>query len=194
VGDGSTDLPDFDRVYQECFDRVYRFCLWLVRDPAFAQDLASETFLKGFEAYHRRRPDLAQDLASETFLKGFEAYHRRRPDPATVHVWLFAIARNLASSHRRRKRRWNRVFDRLIGSRPPDPDTETMANLSAELARALRLLGTMKERDQQLIAFHVAGELTLREIGDLLGVSENAATVATHRALERIRKLSEVAP
>jgi DNA-directed RNA polymerase specialized sigma24 family protein len=82
-------------------------------------------------------------------------------------------------------------MERLRGSPTAEHDAEAIAGVSADLARALRLLSSMSTRDQQLIAFHVAGELTLREIGALLGMSEGAATVATHRALERIRRLSE---
>jgi RNA polymerase sigma-70 factor (ECF subfamily) len=159
--------PPFDEVYEQCVDRVYRYCLWLLRDPT-----------------------LAQDITAETFLKAYQAYSRRQPDPETVHTWLFRIARNLVSSHRSRERRWSKVMERLRGTPTAERDAEAIAGVSADLSRALRLLSSMNARDQQLIAFHVAGELTLREIGALLGMSEGAATVATHRALERIRRLS----
>ena len=149
----SDQLPQFDEVYQQCFDRVYRYCLWLLRDPT-----------------------LAQDITAETFLKAYQAYNRSHLDPNTVHTWLFRIARNLVSSHRSRERRWTKVMERLRGGHDVVQDAEAIAGVSADLARALRLLSSMKGRDQQLIAFHVAGELTLREIGALLGMSEGAAS------------------
>jgi DNA-directed RNA polymerase specialized sigma24 family protein len=49
----------------------------------------------------------------------------------------------------------------------------------------------MNHRDQVLISMRAAGELSLKEVAVALGMSENAATVATHRALERFRRLSE---
>jgi DNA-directed RNA polymerase specialized sigma24 family protein len=52
-------------------------------------------------------------------------------------------------------------------------------------------MSKLKERDRRLISLRVGGELSYREIGNLVGLSEQAATHATYRALERFRRLVE---
>jgi DNA-directed RNA polymerase specialized sigma24 family protein len=49
-------------------------------------------------------------------------------------------------------------------------------------------LAGMRRRDRELIGLRVAADLSYRVVGELLGMSEPAAKVATHRALGRLRE------
>jgi RNA polymerase sigma factor (sigma-70 family) len=46
----------------------------------------------------------------------------------------------------------------------------------------------MRPRERELIGLRVAADLSYREVGELMGMSEPAAKVATHRALRRLRE------
>ena len=67
----------FDHIYQTYFQDVYRFTLWLSRNPSLADDLTSETFVR---AWGRR-----DRLCTET-----------------LKAYLLAIARNLFLHQRQR--------------------------------------------------------------------------------------------
>jgi RNA polymerase sigma-70 factor (ECF subfamily) len=160
------DQIPFDDVYERYGDRIYHFCLLQVHDPG-----------------------VAEDLAAQTFMAAFAAYDKRRPDPGIVGFWLFRIARNLVSDHRRREKRRERVYQ-IIGRQPqPHSGVEQLAEVNSQLAGILEVLAQMKERERRLIALRAGGGLTFGEIGEMLGLSEHAAMMATHRALDRFRAL-----
>ena len=168
----SSEFPSFEEVYQRCRAQVYRYCLLQTHDPA-----------------------LAEDIAAQTFMAAYRAYDRRRPDPDTVHLWLFRIARNLANDHHRKERRRRQLLQ-ILGRRAEDRvgSIEGHAEINADLARVLAVMAKMKERDRRLIALRAAGDLSFREIGEIVGMPEASVTVATHRAYEKFRRLHQEMP
>jgi RNA polymerase sigma-70 factor (ECF subfamily) len=122
-------------------------------------------------------PD-AEDVTSEAFeraLRFRDSYDPARGSPA---VWLIGIARRV-------------LYDRVqapVGPELPDvPSTEQLEDEAVRrltLAEALRSLG---DRDAELLALRYGGDLSARQIGELLGVRTNAVEVALHRALRRLR-------
>jgi RNA polymerase sigma factor (sigma-70 family) len=61
-----------------------------------------------------------------------------------------------------------------------------------EVAQALRAMRHLSERDRTIIGLRIAAGLPYAQVGAVLGLSEHAATVATKRALARLRKHLEV--
>jgi RNA polymerase sigma-70 factor (ECF subfamily) len=55
-------------------------------------------------------------------------------------------------------------------------------------------LQQLRRRERELIGLRVAADLSYRDIGAILGISEDAAKVATHRALTRLRAHLEETP
>src|SRR5215469_14134550 len=94
-GDGETArepaLAPFEEVYRRHAGSVHRFCMSQVYDPAAAEDLTHETFVKAFVAYQRVGPDLT-----------------------SARAWLLTIARNLCTDHERHRGRWRRLLSRLV--------------------------------------------------------------------------------
>ncbi len=104
------DLDAFEalvRLYQQ---PVWRFLCHLVRDPALAEDLAQETFLRAYRN-----------------LAGFA--HQSR-----FSTWLFQIARNAGIDALRARDRGARLLEvvPVAGSRPsPEAEAELNAGLDA---------------------------------------------------------------
>jgi RNA polymerase sigma-70 factor, ECF subfamily len=154
----------FGDVYESHVGSVHRFCLSQVHDPAVAEDLTHETFVKAFIAYERIRPDLT-----------------------SARAWLITIARNLCVEHHRRLGRVRRLLPRLVRGPSPSGDVETLAQHRIEVERVTAALAAFRETDRQLIGLRVAADLSYREVAEVLGMSEAAAKVATHRALMKLR-------
>ena len=165
------ELPPFEEVYQRCRERVYHYCLLQTHDIS-----------------------VAEDIAAQTFMAAYAAYEKRRPEPETVHLWLFRIARNLAHDHRRKERRRDQLHQLLGRTEERIDSVEGRAEINADLDRVLAVMAKMKERDRRLIALRAAGDLSFREIGEIVGMPEASVTVATHRAYERFRRLSQETP
>lgn len=159
--------PSFDEVYREHAARVYRFCLSQVRDPAEAEDVAAEVFVSALSAYERTRPD-AED----------------------VQPWLLRIARNEIIDRERRRQRRSLVLARFFsGGSEMDPtvNVEAQVLIRDELKRVLDVMKQLSARDRLLVGLRLAADLPYAEIGAVVGISEHAATVATRRAVQRLR-------
>ena len=160
----------FGELYLRHLDRLYRF---LRARLGHAQD--------------------AEDVASQVFLDAWRAFPRFRGDEDAFVAWLFRIARNEAVSWQRRARPGNRSLDDLASagfewpSHDATPeDLGIQHDCRAELDRALAALPA---EQRELIHLRYAAELSARQIGHLLGVSEIAARQRLHRALRRLREV-----
>jgi len=56
----------------------------------------------------------------------------------------------------------------------------------------LDALAMLSDRDRELVAMRYGSDLPSDEIGVVLGCTRNAADVALHRALKRLRRALEV--
>lgn len=158
-------LVPFEEVYRCYAGSVHRFCVSQICDPTAADDLTHETFLKAFVAYQRVGPDLT-----------------------SARAWLLTIARNLCTDHERNRGRWRRLLSRWV-ERPSATGNvvETVAEHRADIGRVTAALAGFRDRERQLIGLRVAADLSYWEIAEVLGISEAAAKVATHRALRKLR-------
>jgi len=165
-------LP-FAGVYEAHADAVYRYCLAQLGDRAAAEDVAAQAFEKAYAAW----PQLDEG------------------DADGVRRWIFRIARNAVIDHLRRGRRRALLLGRLSlggnGHGPSHADVETVAAIRAELREVLGAMDGLRRRDRELVGMRVAAGLSYAEIAELVGVSEQAARTATHRALARMREALE---
>ena len=155
---------EFDEVYRRHAADVYRFCVSQLGDPA-----------------------AAEDLAADVFAAAFAAYRSTRPAPDELRPWLFRIARNGAIDRFRRARTQRGLLGRL-GQRPAEDEVEHLAEVRAELRAALDAIGRLGRRDRLLVGLRVGAGLRHAEVAAVMGMSEDAARMATARALRRIEE------
>lgn len=147
---GST--ADFDRLYQETYQRIFRTLVVLTGSPAAAEDCTQEAFLKAFQAWKNWKED------------------------APAQAWVHRIAINTASSYRRKQRlrEVGEVLRRL--GRPAEADP-TEPDLGPDMVRELGRLPP--KLSATIVLRHLHG-YTNREIGTILGIPES--TVASRLA------------
>jgi RNA polymerase sigma-70 factor (ECF subfamily) len=164
-----TDL--LEEMYRAHADTVYRYCL---------SQLGSASD--------------AEDATSDTFVAALRAYRRTEVEPDRITPWLIHIARNLVIDHYRRRTRRYTLLERLFRQateRDPEVDIEASVVRRDELVSVLATMAKLRPRDRELVGLRLAGDLSYGRIGEVLGISEHAATVATHRAINRLRSLIE---
>jgi RNA polymerase sigma-70 factor (ECF subfamily) len=156
----------FARLVERYTTPIYRFLTRLTGDPATADDLSQEAFLRAW-----------RKLESFDQTKKFSA-------------WLFAIARNVAFDHLRKRRIV--VFSELP-EEVDAPDAEPLPDevyARAESADALAEALAMLPPDRRaLVLMHDEEELTFEEIGEVLGKPMNTVKSQYRRALEALRTL-----
>lgn len=123
----------------------------------------------------------AEDVTSETFeraLRYRSSFDPRRGDAAS---WLIGIARRcIADAVLRRELPTDEAPETAIEGH------EEGAVRRIELAAAVAQLD---ERDRELVALRFGGDLTAKQIGELLDMRTNAVEVALHRTLAKLRAI-----
>lgn len=147
-------LVDFAGLYREHARDVHRFALYLSGDPALAEDLVSEAFVRVWTA-------------------------RERVDLATVRAYLFAIVRNLFVNDRHAQRRWV-PLENSLSEKQPGP--EQRATDRSDLRAVLAALRTLPEIDRAAVLMRADQNLPYEEIARVLAISAGAAKVKVHRA------------
>ena len=159
----TTPLTDFASLYRDHVADVHRFAVYLCGDPALADDLVSEAFVRVWTA-------------------------RERVELTTVRAYMFAIVRNLFLQHLRHERRRVPLDERLVDRRP---DPEARANDQGRLQTVLAALQRLPEVDRAAVLMRANGELPYEEIASALGISVAAARVKVHRARLRLAETLE---
>ncbi len=157
------DKPPFEELYRDFVNRIYAFLRVQLGEPAAAEDVTSEVFMKAYQAYPRFQP--------------------RHATPA---AWLFQIARNAALDHHRRAGREERLERRLAAQPETAEDPGLVAEERIQHRELMRLVERLPGRQREAIALRHSG-LSFAEAGLLLECSEDAAKMLYHRALKALR-------
>ncbi|MBQ7776960.1 MAG: sigma-70 family RNA polymerase sigma factor [Lachnospiraceae bacterium] len=145
-----------DELYKQNAQIVYGFLYSMCKEEALAEDLMQETFLIAFE--HPERFDGSCKLST----------------------WLCQIAKHLLYQHwSHTKREVMQEPDELL---PAENNTEQQAIHRVELSLVWNKLQELPELMRRVVLLRVMSDLSYKEIGTMLGRSENWARVTFYRA------------
>ncbi len=151
-----------EELYREYSKIVYRFLLSLCRDAQLAEELTQETFLQAF-------------LSLERF-----------DGSCKLSVWLCQIARHLFYQHLRKTGREVPTEQSGIRKSVAADNTERAAVTKLELMDVLKEVQKLPPQMREVIYLRVMGQLSFREIGEIVGKSENWARVTFYRGKEQL--------
>lgn len=124
----------------------------------------------------------AEDVAAETFLVAFDRRQTFDPARGELRAWLFGIATNLVSRHRRKEARHYRALSRLETPRPAEGH-ENRVVVAGQLGKALARL-TSGERDVLLLV--ALADLGYAEVAEALGISPGTVGSRLTRARKKL--------
>lgn len=156
-------MTDFEALYQTYAQDVFRFALFLSGNRADAEDIASETFVRAWNAPGGIRQ-------------------------STVKAYLLVIARNCYLQGLRRSGR-NSPLDEDFAD--PRQAPHNSAEQRAELKQVMGELQQLPEVDRTALLMSAAEEMSYEQIAETLGLSLGAVKTKIHRArrkLEQARK------
>jgi RNA polymerase sigma-70 factor (ECF subfamily) len=157
---GGEGVLDFEMVFRENKQFVFRFLMKLCGDVSLAEELTQETF---FRAY--------MNLSA---LRNEEK----------VAVWLCQIAKNTYFAWFNEQKRKQPISQPISANSTPD-----IAELfeEKELAgRAFSVLHALEEPYKEVFMLSVFGGLSLKDISAMFGKSESWARVTYYRAKQKI--------
>jgi RNA polymerase sigma-70 factor (ECF subfamily) len=150
---GIPKATSFTELYRSHARAVYQFAYYLSGDPALAEDIVSETFLRVW--------DSAAVVRMET-----------------VRGYLFTIARNLFLHDLRRKGKQELLEDSHSIAANAVRDLESKEALRDTLAA----LQTLPETDRAALLLRAQEGVSYEEVARILGLSLSSVKVKIHRA------------
>ena len=134
-------------------------------------------------------PHDADDLVQETFVKALPALDRLDPDGVDLTAYLFATMRNLFLKQVERAKRAEPTAEVPEPDLPQpiedDPERGTLLRAQQEEVRLAN--ARLEPRQRLVLALCELEDRSYAEIGELVGLNENAVAQLVFRARERLR-------
>lgn len=155
---------DFEELYREYFNDVYRYILKLSSSHHIAEEITSDTFFKAMRSIDSFRGD------------------------CDIRVWLCQIAKNCYYSYLKKQKKNASLEDYT-----PD-ECESIEESVADEYDAKRIkkaLHEIEEPYKEVFMWRVFADMSFKQIGQIFGKTENWACVTYHRAKTKILKKLE---
>jgi RNA polymerase sigma-70 factor (ECF subfamily) len=155
-------MDDMHQIYRQHAQTVYKFLLAQCQNADLAEDLTQETFYQAIRSIDR-----------------FDG-------SCKLSVWLCQIAKHLWYQHLRKTKR-----ESPMPEQPPEvpvPSAEEGLLEQEGRLELLRQIHALPETQREVVYLRAFGNLSFREIGDVLGKTETWARVTFYRGKEQLRK------
>jgi len=158
------DKEAFAQLYENHFDKIYRYVALRIGNKTEAEDVTQQVFLNA--------------------LRSISSFKWRGVPFST---WLFRIAHNLVVDYlRKEKKQATTPLDESLVSSDSSPQLVAEYRLDVEqlISATKRLTATQRE----VISLRFAGELSVAEVAKVVGKSQGAVKALQHSAIVALRK------
>jgi len=158
--------PSFDQAYQALFPTIFRVSYRITGDKEAAEDLCQEAFIR----YMGRNAGL--------------------PDLDQTKFWLIRVVKNLSLNYQKRKKRERAACGRLQRITPTVQAPRESEVIEEETRSDVQTaLNQIPNNLRMPLVFREYAGLSYKEIGKVLGISENNVKIRIFRARERLEKV-----
>lgn len=159
-------------LFETYHDPIYRYVLGLVKNPAEAEDLTQDTFLRAYR------------------------YGDSLREPEAVRGWLYRIATHACLDRLRQRKPLVSLDSDEGGDRVQPPVSQWPSPLEVSERKETsaciqRCLDYLPDKYRAVILLHEAHSLIASEIADLLGVTVATVKIRLHRARRQLQKVME---
>ena len=158
-------MQDMEKIYKEYFETVnkYLFCL-------------------------THNSDISEELTQETFYRAVQKINTFKGN-CKMSVWLCQIAKNLWYDELRKNKRIKNVTEEemfLIESQEKIENTIISNDDKLQLYKKIQKLD---EQTKEVIYLRITGELSFKEIANILNKTENWARVTFYRGKQKLKEV-----
>ena len=155
----------FTRLYDEHFDRIYRYIYFRVSNQAEAEDLTQEVFLKALQAI---------------------GSYKWRDVPFAS--WLFRIAHNQVIDHFRKQSKEKKApLEEAAAVSMEDP--VAMAEQKSEIEQLTSAVKELPSAQQEVISLRFIAGLPIAEVARTLGKSEGTVKALQFNGTVSLRRI-----
>ncbi len=157
------DQKAFTQLYEEHFDRIYRYVALRIGDRIEAEDMTQQVFLKAL-----------QSISSFKW-KG-----------TPFAAWLFRIAHNQVVDYLRKKQKQPVALDESLVSSDSNP--QLMVEHSLDIKQLLSATRQLTEAQREVISLRFTSELSIAQVAKIMSKSQGAVKALQHSAIVALRK------
>ncbi|KLE16283.1 ECF RNA polymerase sigma factor SigM [bioreactor metagenome] len=164
---GGEALLTIGEIYKENSKIVYGFLLSYTKDASLSEELTQETFLRAIKSIHK--------------------YNGK----CKISVWLCQIAKHiLFQEWEKRGKTINVSYDENIQIK--GDSTEELVISNENKKSIYKIIQSLENPYKEVIYLRLTGDLSFKEISEILGKSENWARVTFYRGKSKlIRRLED---
>jgi RNA polymerase sigma-70 factor (ECF subfamily) len=163
------DPQALEKLVASCQPSAFRLALSILDDPAEADDVTQEAFIKA--------------------MRGISAYR----EEASFSTWLYRIIVNNCLGRLRKKRTRQRLsqllFERLRGTSQEDAPVEKRAIQDESSEQVMQAVNSLDDDHRLPVLLRYYHELPIAEIAVMLNVSTRTVHTRLKQAHERMRKM-----
>ena len=156
-------MEDFEAIYVQHFDGVYKYVFSLCRNETMAEEITQETFYRAMEHIDK-----------------FEG-------KCKLYVWLCQIAKNTFLTYAKKQKRHVSETD-IDLSKQIEPSLENEILDKETVWKLHKLLHELSDPYKEVFSLRVFGELPFSQIGELFGKSDSWARLIFYRAKKELRR------
>lgn len=159
-------MQDIEEVYKENFNIVYKYLFCLTHNGDIAEELTQETFYRA--------------------VKNIRSFQGK----CKMTVWLCQIAKNLWYDELSRKKK-NKELN------IEDIEIESLENMEEivfsnnERKNMYKKIQKLDKTTKEVIILRIKGDLSFKEIGNILNKTENWARVTFYRGKQKLKEVDE---
>ncbi len=156
-------MQNIEQIYKEYFETVnkYLFCL-------------------------THNNDISEELTQETFYRAVKKINSYKGD-CKISVWLCQIAKNLWYDQCRKNKKTINAEDLFDIQNTNMAEEKTISN--DEKILLYKKMQKLNEKTREVIYLRLTGELSFKEIGNILNKTENWARVTFYRGKKYLKEV-----
>lgn len=156
-------MQNMDEIYEECFETVYKYLFCLTHNSDISEELTQETFYRA--------------------VKKIDTYNGK----CKISVWLCQIAKHLWYNQCRKNKRIVDTDETFDIEDPQNLEEQFIAG--EEKVLLYKKMQDLDEKTREVMYLRITGELSFKEIGEILGKTENWARVTFYRGKSKLKEV-----
>ena len=156
-------MQDLEQIYKQYFETVnkYLFCL-------------------------THNSDISEELTQETFYRAVKKINTFKGD-CKISVWLCQIAKNLWYDELKKNKKIENIGEEIFSIQSEDKMEEKII-LNESKLELYEKIQKLDRQTRDVIYLRITGELSFKEIGDILNKTENWARVTFYRGKQKLKE------
>ena len=151
-----------------------------------------EIYIKYFEIVKKfifclsQNNDIAEELTQETFYKAVKTINSFKGE-CKISTWLCQIAKNLWYNELKKRKRQVEYNEQQYFEITSNDEIENIIISNEENEILLAKIKELDKKSRNIIILRIFGDMTFKEISNILGISENYARVTFYRGKEKLK-------